>query len=62
VVFHFSQIGLVIENQKSKTSKIRTIEGSTNGEEERDSESGDGVWVKDRASNVTKCYVRVFPS
>lgn len=61
VVFDFSHIGLVIEDQTSARAKIRTIEGNTNGKGERDSESGDGVWLKERAPSLAKSYVRIFP-
>jgi hypothetical protein len=60
VVFDFSHIGLVIADQTSAKGKIRTIEGNTNGRGERDSESGDGVWLKERAPNLTKSYIRTF--
>jgi hypothetical protein len=60
VVFDFSHIGLVIADQTSAKGKIRTIEGNTNGRGERDSESGDGVWLKERAPTLTKSYIRTF--
>ena len=60
VVFDFSHIGLVIEDQASITDKIKTIEGNTNGKGERDSESGDGVWMKERIPSLTKSYIRLF--
>lgn len=60
VVFDFSHIGLVIEDQRTVTSKIKTIEGNTNGKGERDSASGDGVWEKERTPGLTKCYIRIF--
>lgn len=60
VVYDFSHIGLVIEDQSSIKSKIKTIEGNTNGKGDRDSESGDGVWEKERAQNLTKSYIRIF--
>ena len=60
VVFDFSHIGLVIEDQASINDKIKTIEGNTNGRGERDSESGDGVWMKERARSLTKSYIRLF--
>jgi hypothetical protein len=62
VIFDFSHIGLVTENQAKTTTKIKTIEGNTNGKGERDSKTGDGVWRKERAPNLTKCYIRVFPN
>jgi hypothetical protein len=60
VVFDFSHIGLVIDDQTSARAKIKTIEGNTNGKGERDSESGDGVWLKERAPSLTKSYIRMF--
>lgn len=60
IVFDFSHIGLVIENQVSINSKIVTIEGNTNGRGERDSDAGDGVWEKQRMPSLTKSYIRMF--
>jgi hypothetical protein len=60
VVFDFSHIGLVIEDQASPSAKIHTIEGNTNGKGERDSTSGDGVWQKMRDASLTKRYIRIF--
>jgi hypothetical protein len=60
VVFDFSHIGLVIEDQSAVTAKIKTIEGNTNGRGDRDSESGDGVWIKEREPTLTKSYIRIF--
>ncbi len=60
VVYDFSHIGLVIEDQNSIKSKIKTIEGNTNGKGDRDSESGDGVWEKERAPSLAKSYIRIF--
>jgi hypothetical protein len=62
VVFDFSHIGLVVEDQTSIRAKIRTIEGNTNGRGDRDSNSGDGVWRKERAPGLTKSYIRIFGS
>jgi len=60
VVFDFSHIGVVIEDQRLLTDKVRTIEGNTNGKGERDSTSGDGVWEKQRERTLTKSYIRIF--
>ena len=60
VVFDFSHIGLVVEDQRAASDKISTIEGNTNGKGERDSVSGDGVWLKERAPSLTKSYIRIF--
>lgn len=62
VVFDFSHIGLVIQDQTSITKKILTIEGNTNGKGERDSITGDGVWIKERDPKLTKSYIRIFPN
>lgn len=60
VVFDFSHIGIVIEDQKSIKTSIKTIEGNTNGAGERDSVKGDGVWKKSRAPSLTKSYIRLL--
>jgi len=62
VVFDFSHIGLVIEDQPTIAAPIKTIEGNTNGKGERDSSSGDGVWMKERNHTLTKSYIRIFTS
>lgn len=66
VVFDFSHIGLVIENQKTLKSKIKTIEGNTDkpGSIRKASDvhqrDGDGVWEKERSPQLTKSYIRIF--
>lgn len=60
VVFDFSHIGLVIEDQTSLQSKIITIEGNTNKKGTRDSKGGDGVWRKEREPSLTNSYIRLF--
>lgn len=60
VTFDFSHIGIVIDDQPRLTAKVRTIEGNTNGKGERDSETGDGVWIKERDRKLTKSYIRIF--
>jgi hypothetical protein len=44
VVFDFSHIGIVAEDQLPGKDYIETIEGNTNGRGDRDSVLGDGVW------------------
>ncbi len=61
VVFDFSHIGLVVADQTTTKAKLKTIEGNTNGKGDRDSESGDGVWKKERVPSLTKSYIRIFP-
>lgn len=60
VVFDFSHIGIVADDQATILSRIRTIEGNTNGKGERDSEAGDGVWRKEREPHLTRCYIRIL--
>lgn len=60
VVYDFSHIGLVIEDQPTTMSKILTIEGNTNYKGDRDSNTGDGVWRKERVPSLTKSYIRMF--
>jgi hypothetical protein len=60
VVFDFSHIGLVVADQPTIKTKIKTIEGNTNGKGDRDSDSGDGVWEKERVPSLTKSYIRIF--
>ena len=60
VVFDFSHIGLVIEDQKSIKSNIVTVEGNTNGAGDRESTTGDGVWKKSRIPSLTKSYIRIL--
>lgn len=57
VVFDFSHIGIVVEDQTG--DYIETVEGNTNGKGERDSVSGDGVWRKRRHKSLTKSYIRI---
>lgn len=60
VVFDFSHIGIVIEDQLPGKDYIVTVEGNTNGKGERDSVSGDGVWKKTRKVNLVKAYIRLL--
>lgn len=60
VIFDFSHIGIVVEDQKSIKSSIRTIEGNTNGAGDRESTTGDGVWRKTRIPSLTKSYIRII--
>lgn len=59
VVFDFSHCGIVTG---STASRMKTVEGNTNGKGERDSESGDGVWAKDRPLSLARAYLRIRPS
>ncbi len=56
VTFDFSHIGIVIEGTGDT---ITTVEGNTNGKGERDSETGDGVWIKERKRSLVKSFVRL---
>jgi hypothetical protein len=57
VIFDFSHIGFVIEDQIG--DYIECCEGNTNVKGTRDSAGGDGVWLKTRHKSLTKCYVRI---
>lgn len=60
VVFDFSHIGIVAEDQAAGAKTIVCIEGNTNGRGDRDSTSGDGVWLKTRNVNLVRAYIRIF--
>ena len=55
-VFDFSHIGFVKASLGG--GRFRSIEGNTNGKGERDSESGDGVWEKERAVSLVRNFIR----
>jgi hypothetical protein len=60
IVFDFSHIGLVMEDQPGPGAPVKTIEGNTNNAGTRDSESGDGVWEKIRHPSLIKSLIRVI--
>lgn len=59
VIFDFSHIGVLAEDQKTLKSNIICIEGNTNGAGNRESTTGDGVWLKSRKYTLAKCYIRL---
>jgi hypothetical protein len=61
IVFDFSHIGIVAVDAPSSYSVIATIEGNTNGRGSRESESGDGVWTKQRARSLAHYFIRLIP-
>lgn len=56
VTFDFSHIGIVVADHGET---ISTVEGNTNGQGARDSESGDGVWLKKRKRELVKSFIRI---
>ena len=60
VVFDFSHIGIVVEDQLPGKNYIETVEGNTNNKGARDSESGDGVWRKTRSTSLVRNYIRLI--
>lgn len=59
-VFDFNghgHVGLVAED--SERGEVATVDGNTNGKGERDSESGDGVWLKYRRRDLVKGFIRL---
>jgi len=59
VVFDFSHIGIVV---KVGEKNFQCVEGNTNQKGTRDSDSGDGVWLKTRTASLVRCYIRISPS
>jgi hypothetical protein len=61
VLFDFSHIGIVSIGGKSGQS-IETIEGNTGPAGLRDSNSGDGVWIKERehSPRLIRSFIRVI--
>ncbi len=58
-VFNFSHIGIITKVNKTN---FLAAEGNTNQRGTRDSESGDGVWLKTRTFSNVRCYIRINPS
>jgi len=59
VIFDFSHIGIVVEVNRGS---FRAVEGNTNQRGTRDSDSGDGVWLKTRKNSLVRAFVRIHPS
>lgn len=60
VIFDFSHCGIITEDAHAKSRTLRTVEGNTNGQGERDSAKGDGVWSKLRDRHLAKCIIRLI--
>jgi len=58
-IFDFSHIGIVVEVNKGS---FKAVEGNTGPAGLRDSESGDGVWLKTRKNSLVRAFVRIHPS
>lgn len=58
-IFDFSHIGIVVEVNKGS---FKAVEGNTNQRGTRDSDSGDGVWLKTRKNSLVRAFVRIHPS
>lgn len=58
-VFDFSHIGVIVGVNKDG---FQCVEGNTNGRGDRDSTSGDGVWLKTRTASLVRNYIRINPS
>ena len=60
VTYDFSHIGIVIDfSHINHGSTIFTVEGNTNSKGTRDSDSGDGVWFKDRPIEFVNKFIRL---
>lgn len=60
IIYNFSHIGIAVENQPTLKDRIVAVEGNTNGKGERDSTTGDGVWIKKRNPVEILCIVRMI--
>lgn len=60
VVFDFSHIGVI--TKVLSNGSFQCVEGNTGPAGLRDSESGDGVWLKTRAPSLVRNYVRIQPN
>ena len=58
IIFDFSHVGII---EADRGDNFTTIEGNTNGNGTRDSDSGDGVWRKTRARSLAKNLLRIHP-
>jgi hypothetical protein len=58
-IFDFSHIGIVVGVNKGS---FKCAEGNTNQRGTRDSDSGDGVWLKTRKNSLVRAFVRIHPS
>lgn len=58
IVFDFSHVGIV---ERDLGKSFLTIEGNTNQAGARDSESGDGVWRKNRERSLARNLLRIHP-
>lgn len=59
VVFDFSHIGLVIQDQLKPTDKIVTIEGNTEPNKTQRDGTKDGVYIMKRSKTLVKAYIRI---
>lgn len=58
-VFDFSHIGVIVGVNKDS---FQCVEGNTNQRGTRDSDSGDGVWLKNRKPSLVRNYIRIIPN
>ncbi len=58
VTFDFSHVGIVYDYDAHEQT-VYTIEGNTNGRGTRESETGDGVWQKERPLSLVKTINRI---
>ena len=60
VIFDFSHIGIV--TKVLSDGRFQAVEGNTSAKGGRDSETGDGVWLKTRSTSLVRNFVRINPS
>ena len=59
-IFDFSHIGIV--TKVLSDGRFQCVEGNTSTKGGRDSETGDGVWLKTRSPSLVRNFVRINPS
>jgi hypothetical protein len=59
VVFDFSHIGIVYEDQPTAKHKIKTIEGNTAPKTTQRDGNNDGVYKMERSRTLVKAYIRI---
>ena len=62
VTFKFGHIGIVAADAPASEYLIKTVEGNTGPMGLRDSDSGDGVFAKERTRDVIRKFIRMVPA
>ena len=60
IIYEISHIGFAVSESKNGM-KVDDVSGNTNGRGDRESNTGDGVWRKDRRRSDILCVIRIRP-